>query len=94
LRRKIRWRNASSRLFGSPEYALDNNIERLSEDHHRRAKEKKKKSFGFASVEPRNKYFDFFFDTNCNEKNLIEVLKQKIFNQFHGKLMELHLDYE
>jgi threonine aldolase len=46
-------------------YALDNNIERLSEDH-RRAKEIAevlKVKLGCFSRTCRNKYFDFFFDT-------------------------------
>jgi threonine aldolase len=46
-------------------YALDNNIERLSEDH-RRAKEIasiKKVKLGCICRTCRNKYFDFFFDT-------------------------------
>jgi threonine aldolase len=64
-----------------PEYMLDNNIERLSEDH-RRAKEIAvlKKLSWVASVEPvETNILIFSLTPNCNEKNLIEVLKQKTF---------------
>jgi threonine aldolase len=79
-------------------YVLDNNIERLSEDH-RRAKEiaEFKKLVG-SSVEPvETNILIFSLTPNCNEKNLIEVLKQKnisISSMGHGKLrMVTHLDY-
>ena len=81
-------------------YALDNNIERLSEDH-RRAKEIAevlKKMSWVASVEPvETNILIFKLVPNCIEKNLIELLKQKnisISSMGHGKLrMVTHLDY-
>ena len=81
-------------------YALDNNIERLSEDH-RRAKEIAevlKKLSWVSSVEPvETNILIFSLTPNCNERNLIEVLKQKnisISSMGHGKLrMVTHLDY-
>jgi threonine aldolase len=63
-------------------YALDNNIERLSEDH-RRAKEiaevLKKLSWVCICRTCRKNILIFSLTPNCNEKNLIEVLKQRTF---------------
>ncbi len=81
-------------------YALDNNIERLAEDH-RRAKEIAevlKKVSWVASVEPvETNILIFSLVPNCIEKNLIELLKQKnisISSMGHGKLrIVTHLDY-
>ena len=81
-------------------YALQNNIKRL-EDDHRRAKEIAevlKKVSWVASVEPvETNILIFSLTPNCNEKNLIEVLKQKnisISSMGHGKLrIVTHLDY-
>jgi threonine aldolase len=82
-------------------YALDNNIERLAEDH-RRAKEIAevlKNVSWVASVEPvETNILIFTLVPNCIEKNLIELLKQKnilISSMGHGKLrIVTHLDYK
>jgi threonine aldolase len=62
-------------------YALDNNIERLSEDHEELKKLPVLKKLSWvASVEPvETNILIFSLTPNCNEKNLIEVLKQKTF---------------
>lgn len=82
-------------------YALDNNMERLVEDH-RRAKEIAevlKKLSWVASVEPvETNILIFSLTPNCIEKNFIEILKQKnisISSMGHGKLrIVTHLDYK
>jgi threonine aldolase len=81
-------------------YALDHNIERLSEDH-RRAKELGNvlsKLAWVSKVEPvETNILIFSVQSNINENALLEKLKQKgisISSMGHGKLrMVTHLDY-
>jgi len=81
-------------------YALDNNIERLADDH-RRAKELGavlEKLNWVAKVEPvETNILIFSVQPNINEAVLIEKLKQKgisISSMGHGKLrIVTHLDY-
>jgi threonine aldolase len=81
-------------------YALDHNMERLSEDH-RRAKEIAevlKKVNWVASVEPvETNILIFSLANNVSDTVLIETLKQKnisISSMGHGKLrIVTHLDY-
>jgi threonine aldolase len=81
-------------------YALDNNVERLAEDH-RRAKELAAvltKASWVSSVEPvETNILIFSLAPNCSDQVLIEKLKQKnisISSMGHGKLrIVTHLDY-
>jgi threonine aldolase len=81
-------------------YALDHNMERLTEDH-RRAKEIAevlKKVNWVASVEPvETNILIFSLANNVSDTVLIETLKQKnisISSMGHGKLrIVTHLDY-
>ena len=81
-------------------YALDNNIERLSEDH-RRAKELAvvlQKLSWVADVEPvETNILIFSVNTAIDENQLIDKLKQRniaISSMGHGKLrIVTHLDY-
>ncbi len=81
-------------------YAIDNNVERLAEDH-RRAKELASvlnKASWVSSVEPvETNILIFSLAANCSDQVLIEKLKQKnisISSMGHGKLrIVTHLDY-
>jgi threonine aldolase len=81
-------------------YAIENNIERLSEDH-RRAKELStvlSKANWIASVEPvETNILIFSVKPGISETSVLEKLKQKnisISSMGHGKLrMVTHLDY-